>query len=41
MCIRDRFEHAFNDRVTIHQSLRYSHSDADYRSIYTLSLIHI
>ena len=30
-----QFEHAFNDRVTIHQSLRYSHSDADYRSIYT------
>ena len=30
-----QFEHAFNDRVTLRQNLRYSHSDADYRSIYT------
>ncbi|MPT27796.1 MAG: TonB-dependent siderophore receptor [Achromobacter sp.] len=30
-----QFEHAFNDAVTVRQNLRYTHSEVDYRSIYT------
>lgn len=30
-----QFEHAVNDRVTVRQNLRYTHSDVDYRSIDT------
>lgn len=30
-----QFEHAFNDNVTVRQNLRYTHSEVDYRSIYT------
>ncbi|MDZ5614632.1 TonB-dependent siderophore receptor [Achromobacter xylosoxidans] len=30
-----QFEHAFNDRLTVRQNLRYTQSAVDYRSIYT------